>query len=85
MTCIIVKKKRVKQSTCATVKKPETATTLKVGARGSQQTCKGDNSARDPLLPQGSLTYYMDMREEEEEVVAKDWQSTEIGPAARGD
>jgi hypothetical protein len=43
---------------------------------------ENDNSVREPLLRQGSLTYYMDMREEEEVVVAKDQQLTKISPAA---
>jgi len=63
-------------------KKSETTGTLKVGVWGSQQTPEDEESARDPPLPQGRLTYYADMREEEEAAVAKDRQSTETGPAA---
>jgi len=63
-------------------KNPETGGTLKVGAWGSQQPREDDDSARDPPLPQGSLTYYMDMRHEEEAAVAKDRQSNETGAAA---
>jgi hypothetical protein len=69
------------KSLCNFAEKSEIVATLKVEAWGSQQTHENDNSVREPLLRQGSLTYYMDMREEEEVVVAKDQHLTKTSLA----